>query len=115
MAFRLGDDTALRRGRLTLNPLPAHRSDRYDPHAVLADALRAPVFGYARPVPVDYRKLRKPRVATWYWSHSPDPRTNILLAIGKRAVFAAAQRHLDGVTDETATPSRVQVVPAACA
>jgi len=61
VALRLGDDTALRMGRLTLNPLP-----HIDPiGTVILPALLlfvgAPVFGYARPVPVNYAKLRDPR------------------------------------------------------
>ena len=61
MAYRLGDDTASRMGRLTLNPLP-----HIDPvGTILMPGLLMlagqPVFGYARPVPVDYRRLRNPR------------------------------------------------------
>jgi Zn-dependent protease len=61
VALRLGDDTASRLGRLTLNPLP-----HIDPiGTILMPGLLllagAPVFGYARPVPVDYRQLRNPR------------------------------------------------------
>jgi Zn-dependent protease len=61
VALRLGDDTAKRMGRLTLNPLP-----HIDPIGTVAlPALLlfvgAPVFGYARPVPVNYAKLRSPR------------------------------------------------------
>ncbi len=60
-ALRLGDDTAKRAGRLTLNPL-AH----VDPFGtVLLPALLAAsgfgVIGYAKPVPVNLRKLRRPR------------------------------------------------------
>src|SRR4030095_13559684 len=61
VAYRLGDDTAARLGRLTLNPLP-----HIDPiGTILMPGLLllagAPVFGYARPVPVDYSRLRHPR------------------------------------------------------
>lgn len=47
-AFRLGDDTASRQGRLTLNPL-AH----IDPLGSLLLPLMGIPFGWARPVPVD--------------------------------------------------------------
>ena len=55
VARMLGDDTAARAGRLTLNPL-AH----IDPFGtiILPGLLlfaHAPVFGYAKPVPVDFR------------------------------------------------------------
>ena len=61
VARRLGDPTAARMGRLTLNPVK-----HVDPVGtvilpmVLALA-KAPIFGWAKPVPVDYRQLRNPR------------------------------------------------------
>ncbi len=60
-AKMLGDDTAERAGRLTLNPL-AH-VDLFG--TIILPALllffNLPVFGYAKPVPIDFRKLRHPR------------------------------------------------------
>jgi Zn-dependent protease len=62
VAYRLGDSTAARAGRLTLNPF-AH----IDPFGtVLLPALLlwsgAPfLFGYAKPVPVNFMNLRDPR------------------------------------------------------
>jgi Zn-dependent protease len=61
VALWFGDDTAKRAGRLTLNPLP-----HIDPFGsvilpvmgVLAGGI---AFGYAKPVPVNPAKLRKPR------------------------------------------------------
>ncbi len=53
-AYRLGDDTAKRAGRLTLNPL-AH----FDPLGTLM--MLAVGFGWAKPVPVDMRRFRNPR------------------------------------------------------
>ncbi len=61
-AWVLGDDTAMRRGRLSLNPLR-----HIDPlGTVILPAmliiLKAPfLFGYAKPVPVAFGRLRKPR------------------------------------------------------
>jgi Zn-dependent protease len=61
VASLLGDQTARISGRLTLNPLR-----HVDPMGtvilpgILALA-HAPVFGWAKPVPVDARRLRKPR------------------------------------------------------
>ncbi|MDR2727201.1 MAG: site-2 protease family protein [Deltaproteobacteria bacterium] len=59
MAWRKGDPTAAQEGRLTLNPLP-----HVDPMGLLAfvlTSLSGPfVFGWAKPVPVDYRNLRNP-------------------------------------------------------
>lgn len=62
VARRLGDDTASRAGRVTLNPLK--HVDLFG--TVILPALlllaRAPfVFGYAKPVPVRFGKLGHPR------------------------------------------------------
>lgn len=51
VAHLFGDDTALRYGRLTLNP-----ASHLDPIGTLMLFLVG--FGWARPVPVDYYRLR---------------------------------------------------------
>jgi Zn-dependent protease len=61
VANRLGDPTAAERGRLTLNPLP-----HIDPIGtvilpVLLAVSGAPVFGWAKPVPVNFGRLRQPK------------------------------------------------------
>src|SRR2546422_8013580 len=53
VADRLGDPTARREGRLTLNPLP-----HIDPLGALAFVLAG--FGWAKPVPVNPYNLRHP-------------------------------------------------------
>jgi Zn-dependent protease len=63
VALYLGDDTAKRAGRLTLNPV-----SHVDPFGTLLLPaillfLHLPVFGYARPVPVDFSRLRGGRSA----------------------------------------------------
>ncbi len=84
VAFRLGDPTAKARGRLSLNPIR-----HIDPvgtvvlPAVLA-FVGAPVFGFAKPVPVQPGYFRNPyqgmmRVAV------AGPLTNFLLAAGAYA------------------------------
>lgn len=61
-ARRLGDDTAYRAGRMTLNPMR-----HVDPIGTLLVpgvllAAKSPfLFGWAKPVPVDWRRLRRPR------------------------------------------------------
>jgi Zn-dependent protease len=60
-AYALGDDTAKRAGRLTLNPVP-----HIDPFgSLILPAMGAlaglPIIGYAKPVPIDPRRLRNPR------------------------------------------------------
>jgi Zn-dependent protease len=79
VARMLGDDTAARAGRLTLNPL-AH----IDPFGtiILPGLLlfaHAPVFGYAKPVPVDFRRLR-PQRAGMIAVAAAGPLTNLTLA-----------------------------------
>ena len=57
-----GDDTARSQGRLTLNPLP--HIDRFGTIIVPLLCLLAPggfLFGWAKPVPVNPRRLRNPR------------------------------------------------------
>jgi Zn-dependent protease len=61
VAERFGDQTARLQGRITLNPFK-----HIDPIGTLLVpavllALGGYVFGWAKPVPVDYRNLRNPR------------------------------------------------------
>lgn len=55
-AYRFGDDTAARMGRMTLNPLV-----HLDPVGSLMILTGMPL-GWAKPVPVDPRRVRSPRV-----------------------------------------------------
>jgi len=80
IAFRLGDPTAARMGRLTLNPL-AH-IDLFGTILLplLLIIVRAPfLFGYAKPVPVNYYYLNNPK-RDMVWVALAGPVTNILLA-----------------------------------
>lgn len=80
MAHLLGDETAKRAGRLTLNPIK-----HIDPYMsilvpVILYLLKAPVFGGAKPVPVNYHNLK------WReWGMAlvalAGPLTNFLLAL----------------------------------
>ncbi|MFH1458037.1 MAG: site-2 protease family protein [Candidatus Omnitrophota bacterium] len=73
VAHFFGDDTALRNGRLTLNPA-AH----LDPIGTLMLFLVG--FGWARPVPVDYYNLKRSRLGFFCVSLAGCA-TNILIAI----------------------------------
>lgn len=53
-AWKLGDDTAARMGRLTLNPIP-----HIDVVGTLFLPLMGIPFGWAKPVPVDVSRLRR--------------------------------------------------------
>src|SRR5215475_7469175 len=62
VAWRLGDDTAYRLGRVTFNPFK--HIDRFGTIILpgLLLLMRAPfLFGYAKPVPVRFGNLRHPR------------------------------------------------------
>lgn len=80
VALRYGDDTAQKAGRLTLNPVP--HIDLFGTivlPAILVLA-NAPPFGWAKPVPVNPRKLRDPRNHTVVVSLA-GPAVNIALAL----------------------------------
>jgi Zn-dependent protease len=63
VAWRLGDDTAKMQGRVTFNPLK--HVDPFGtvllPAMLLFASSGQVMFGYARPVPVNFGRLRKPR------------------------------------------------------
>jgi Zn-dependent protease len=93
----LGDDTAWRLGRVTFNPLR-----HIDPvgtiflPAVLL-FLRSPfLFGYAKPVPIDFRALRNPR-RDMVLVAAAGPGINIAIA-----VVAALLFHLVGYLPDVA-------------
>ena len=86
-ASQLGDDTAKRLGRVTLNPV-AH----VDPIGTLllplvAMASGAPLIGWAKPTPVNARNLRKPR-RDQILVTAAGPVSNLVIAV----VAAAALR-----------------------
>jgi Zn-dependent protease len=81
VAWWLGDDTAYRQGRVTLNPLR-----HIDPFGTiilpgLLLLFHSPfLFGYAKPVPVAFHRLRHPRRDTVLVA-AAGPGMNILLAL----------------------------------
>ena len=88
-AWWLGDDTAYRNGRLTLNPLK-----HVDPFGtVLLPALllimRAPfLFGWAKPVPVAFHRLGNPR-RDMVLVAAAGPGTNLILVTVSALLFHA--------------------------
>lgn len=80
VAYRLGDPTAARLGRLTLNPV-----SHIDPFGtvllpLLLIIIGSPfLFGYAKPVPVNFYNLNHPK-RDMIWVALAGPVTNILLA-----------------------------------
>ena len=89
VAHLLGDDTASRLGRVSFNP-----AKHIDPFGTILLPgilllLRAPfLFGYAKPVPVNFQKLRSPRRDMMLVA-AAGPAMNIVLA-----VLAALAFHL---------------------
>jgi Zn-dependent protease len=82
VANKLGDPTARLMGRLTLNPI-----SHIDPFgSILIPAIliisQAPfLFGYAKPVPVNFRNLRNPK-RDMVWVALAGAVVNLLLALG---------------------------------
>jgi Zn-dependent protease len=79
VAYLFGDDTAKRAGRLSLNPLR-----HVDPiGTIVVPAITVlsgyGFFGWAKPVPVDVRRLRHPRNQSVFVSLA-GPFTNVVLA-----------------------------------
>jgi Zn-dependent protease len=89
VAHYFGDDTAWELGRVSFNPLR-----HIDPFgtlmlpAILLLSHSPFLFGYAKPVPVNFRALRNPRIGM-VWVALAGPATNIALAL-----FAAAAFHI---------------------
>jgi Zn-dependent protease len=80
-AFRLGDDTAKRMGRLSLNPLV--HMDIFGSLMILTGM----PLGWAKPVPVNPANLRNPRSALPLVSFA-GPLSNLILALIGCIVFA---------------------------
>jgi len=89
-AWKLGDDTAYQLGRVTFNPL--RHVDRFGTIIVpgVLILLQAPfLFGWAKPVPVDFRRLDSPR-RDMVWVAAAGPGINIGLALGSAALMHVA-------------------------
>jgi Zn-dependent protease len=87
IAHRFGDDTAWLAGRVTFNPFK--HIDRVGTIILpaLLILLRSPfLFGYAKPVPVNFGRLNHPR-RDMVWVALAGPGTNILLAIVSSLLF----------------------------
>jgi Zn-dependent protease len=101
VARRLGDPTAEERGRLSLNPIR-----HIDPFGTvilpLALAItHAPVFGWAKPVPVNFRRLNHPR-RDMVLVALAGPGMNLILALFGAAILAATLSLSGGAQDGAA-------------
>ncbi|MGM0516165.1 MAG: site-2 protease family protein [Pseudomonadota bacterium] len=95
VANALGDPTAKRAGRLTLNPI--RHIDWLGTIVVplLMYLFTQFVFGWAKPVPIDPRRLRDPRRGMFLVA-AAGPGVNVLMALGWALVTVAALKGLDG-------------------
>lgn len=101
-ARALGDPTAYERGRLSLNPLR-----HVDPMGTLIlpgmlKLLGLPVFGWAKPVPVSYARLRSPK-RDMALVAAAGPLTNFVLAALSAVAFGLLLRQVG--PQETPGPS----------
>ena len=98
-AWMLGDDTARRAGRLSFNP-----ARHIDPFGTLILPgllliMRVPfIFGYAKPVPVDFSRLRRPQ-RDMIWVAAAGPAINLAMAY-----VAALLMYVTVVVPEVARP-----------
>jgi Zn-dependent protease len=86
VARMFGDNTAYVLGRVTLNPIK-----HIDPIGTIAVPLGMLImtgfmFGWAKPVPVDWGSLRKPK-RDMIWVAAAGPGVNLLMAIGWAMMF----------------------------
>jgi Zn-dependent protease len=88
VAYHFGDDTAWRMGRVTANPLR-----HIDPFGTIIMPLLLAIlsqgrffFGYAKPVPVQFHRLRHPRI-DMVWVAAAGPGANLLLAFVSAVLF----------------------------
>lgn len=94
-----GDETAARLGRVTFNPLK-----HIDPFgtiilpAMLLFLHTGFIFGYAKPVPVNFNLLRHPK-RDMIWVAAAGPFTNILLAAISLLLMAATLASGIGATE----------------
>lgn len=81
VAYSLGDDTAKREGRLTLNPIP-----HIDPFGLIL-ILFGP-FGWARPVPVNPFHFRGNKRLGMVYVAAAGPFVNLILAILSTVIYS---------------------------
>jgi Zn-dependent protease len=98
VALRLGDDTALRAGRISLNPL-----NHIDPLGTILLPLMMLMaggflFGYAKPVPVNFNRLRHAR-RDMVLVALAGPGMNVLLAIVSSLIFYGVDYAPHSVSD----------------
>jgi Zn-dependent protease len=96
VALKFGDPTARDLGRISLNPL--HHIDPFGTVIlpILCILLHAPIFGYAKPTPVNLRNVKNARLAN-FWVSAAGPCSNLLVV----AASAAALMLIRVISPET--------------
>lgn len=110
IARAFGDDTAERMGRLTLNPIP-----HIDPVGTILLPgilifMHLPVFGYAKPVPVNFQRLQPPRPGMIAVA-AAGPLTNFALAAISAILFRLLI-HSPAASSMSLTPAGVAMLAA---
>jgi len=106
VAHHFGDNTAFELGRVSFNPLR-----HIDPFgtlvlpAILLLSHSPFLFGYAKPVPVNFRALRSPRTDMVLVALA-GPATNIALALLAGPVFAADAPATAPAAEQPAAPAK---------
>jgi Zn-dependent protease len=110
IARAFGDDTAERMGRLTLNPIP-----HIDPVGTILLPgilifMHLPVFGYAKPVPVNFQRLQPPRPGMIAVA-AAGPLTNFALA-AISAILLRLLIHSPGASSMSLAPAGAAMLQA---
>lgn len=93
VARRRGDNTAEVMGRLTMNPIAHMDMIGTLILPIVSIVLATPIFfGWAKPVPVNTRNLKNPRV-DMFWIALAGPLSNILLAIVGAILIAVVAKY----------------------
>ena len=98
VAYKLGDSTAKDLGRLSLNPI-----GHIDPigtilvPGMLMVSGASFLFGWAKPVPVMFNRLRNPR-RDMIWVALAGPGANLLMAIAWVLIFKIAIQFIDSAS-----------------
>lgn len=109
VAYKLGDSTAKQLGRLTLNPIK---------HIDLIGSIIVPtllfltthiVFGWAKPVPVNYQRLHNPRRSMAIVAFA-GPLSNFVMAIGWACFIKAVLVMSLSIENNLTTPTRLTEV-----
>ena len=110
-ADRLGDPTARLLGRVSLNPVVHADLIGTVIFPLVALTTGAPIIGWAKPVPVNTRRLTHPR-RDYVLVAAAGPASNLVLAVGAALVLAALHAS-DAVSPQTLGEANVSAPVAA--